>query len=56
MDKAYHARLMRNLDEPQRNALIAQADNVIDLRDRFEKRMVPASVVDCPYMDPEDLD
>lgn len=42
----FHANLMRLMDEPMRNALIAQADNVIDLRDRFEKRSVPWDMID----------
>lgn len=35
------ARSMYLLDEPVRNALIAQADNVIDIRDRLERKWCP---------------
>lgn len=36
---AWAAYRMRELDEPMRNALIEQADNVIDIRDRCEREM-----------------
>jgi hypothetical protein len=43
MGDEHHAVLMRNLDEDERNELIAHAKNVIDARDKFEYRMALAS-------------
>ena len=46
----YHAQLMRNLDEPQRNALIAQSDNVVDARSRFEGA-IKYGIADVAFFD-----
>lgn len=43
---AYH---MRNLDEHVRNALIEQADNVIDLREYFERCHLDGVEISMPF-------
>lgn len=46
---AWAAHLMRNLDEPQRNALIAQADNVIDGRAYWERMRLAGVEISMPF-------
>jgi hypothetical protein len=57
MGEEYHAVLMRNLDEPVRDALIAQADNVIDCRHAFEREALNNVTVSMPhpYFDGDDI-
>lgn len=45
----WHARAMRELDEPTRNALIAQADNVIDAREHFERASLDGVSLSMPH-------
>lgn len=43
------ARAMRELDEPMRNALIAQADNVIDIREHCERQRLDGVSLSMPH-------
>lgn len=45
----WHARAMRELDEHVRNALIAQADNVIDAREHFERASLDGVSLSMPH-------
>lgn len=51
------ARAMEALDEPMRNALIAQADNVIDIRGHCERQRLDGVSLSMPHpfvvIDPE---
>ena len=42
-------RAMDALDEPMRNALIAQADNVIDLREHCERQRLDGVSLSMPH-------
>lgn len=44
------ARAMRELDEHMRNALIAQADNVIDARNVFERASLDGVSLSMPHL------
>lgn len=46
---AWAAHAMRNLDEPVRNAQIAQADNVIDMREHWERMQLNGHEVTMPF-------
>lgn len=45
----WHARAMEALDEPMRNALIAQADNVIDIRGHCERQRLDGVSLTTPH-------
>lgn len=45
----HHARLMAELDEPVRNALIEQADNVIDIRAHCESMRLYGQPISMPF-------
>lgn len=48
-DPAWAAHAMRNLDEHVRNAQIAQADNVIDMREHCERMQLNGHEVTMPF-------
>lgn len=43
------ARAMQELDEPMRNALISQADNVIDIREHCERQRLDGVSLSMPH-------
>lgn len=45
----YHARLMRNLDEGERNELIALCMNCVDARELFERASLDNVTVSMPH-------